>query len=584
MIDKRLLREVIKDKAYIRLVVMNGLFSFITSLLQSLFTAIIVNNIFMRHEAFIDQIPLMVSLLLLIPFRSIFQYQLEKRLRTAGLKVKISLQKRAIKAMLLRENEIVNTESSGSKMMAVCEAAESIDVYFYDYLPQLFAVAVSVPLILVTVAIQDIGSFFIMLFTAPLLPFFLALIGMASAKLNANKLKTLQNLGGSFLDTLNGLRTLKLFGQNKTQSSKIYKVSEAFRKTTMEVLRVSFLSAFVLELVATISTAVIAVSLGLRLIYGNMQFFQAFLILLLAPEYYMPIRQLGAKFHTSMSAKAAADKIYSLISVEVIDEKPEQKLEVSDITSGADIVFNNVWFSYDKSNIPALQGVKLNIPHNKITALVGKSGSGKSTIAASLLRFIEIDSGNILINNQNIKDISKGTLRSIISYIPQKPFIFRDTVFENIRFSKPEASLSEVIEAAKLAAADEFIRQLPNGYDTVLSEEGKSISHGQAQRIAIARAILKDSPIVVMDEVTSGLDDDNQAFLNESITNLSKNRTLLIIAHRLETIVAADCIYVIDNGIVCESGSHKELIDKNGVYKELFDVWERNDCQLETAF
>lgn len=577
MLDKRLFGEVRQNKAYMFFVIANGFLSFVTSLLQSLFAATVVNNVFIRHLHFSSQIPILLLLLLVISIRSILQFVLEKKLRIAGLQVKTGLQQKAVSSMLQREQDLINRENAGIKMMAVCEAADTIDSYFYEYIPQLFAVVVSVPLILIAVGIQDLLSFLIMLFTAPLLPLFLALIGMAASKLNTSKLKTLQSLGGSFLDTLNGLRTLKLFGRSKDQSSNIYSVSEAFRKTTMEVLRVSFLSAFVLELAATLSTAVIAVSLGIRLMYGNLQFYEAFFILLLAPEYYLPIRQLGAKFHSSMSGKAAADKIYDLISPDSAPQ-PVQTEDacgpVSIPNRETEIVFRNVCFSYTKEKLPALTNLNLHIPANKVTALVGQSGSGKSTIAAAILKFIQIDSGELLINGQTIQKISKASLRSLVAYIPQKPFIFHDSIFENIRFSKPQATLDQVREAAKMASAVEFIMRLPEGYDTIVSEEGKSLSRGEAQRLAIARAILKDSPVILMDEITSGLDERNQAYIRKSIAALSKNKTLLLIAHRLETVMDADCIYVLENGTVRESGTHTELMRVGGLYSELVNVWE----------
>ncbi len=575
MIDKRLLAELKSKKHYQVLVVVNGIVSFTAAFFQALFIARLVDNIFIKHQAFERQGLLLAGVLGIILLKALLQFLLEKRLRISSLYIKMELQKRAIRAMLENGPSAVKSESAGAKMTAVCEAADDIEPYFHEFIPQLFTVGITVPLILTAVLFLDPLSFFIMLFTAPLLPFFLALIGMASARLNSSRLKSLQRLGGSFLDILNGMRTLKLFGQSRTQAQNIYGASEAFRKTTMEVLRVSFLSAFVLELAATISTALIAVSLGLRLLYGKMEFFDAFFILLLAPEYYQPIRQFGAKFHTAMAAKAAADKIYELAQRKEKPAGPEEQFSDLVAVEKPDIRCRDLFFSYEKERkAPALKGVNLELRYNEITALVGKSGAGKSTLAAALLRFIEPDSGEILFGGVNIKNISVDSLRSRIAYIPQRPFIFHDTIMENVRFSRPEATPEEVWAAIGKAAAEEFVRALPQGIDTVLAEEGNSISRGEAQRLAVARAILKNAPLVIIDEATSGLDEKNEALLKKSFEELSRERTVLIIAHRLETVKNAGRIYVMDGGGIVDGGTHEQLLKKEGIYKELVAVWE----------
>lgn len=596
MLDKRLSGEIQNKFPYLLGMVMNGFTSGITSFFQAFLIARLVEGVLVRKQAFGEQLPWMAGLLLVLGLKALAVFRFEKFFRETAGRIRVSMVKRYIGEMLhggpLTPHP-ENMQSTGSKAVTVCEAADSTEPYFYEYVPQLYNLFLSVPLILLSVLYFDRISFLIMLVTAPLLPLFLSLIGRASGSAGSRRMESFLRLGGSFLDILNGMKTLKLFGQSRAFRQKVYEKSEEFRKLTMEVLRISFLSAFVLELAATISTALIAVSLGLRLMYGHMGFFEAFLVLLLTPDYYMAIRKFGTKYHVAEAARSAADVIYRGTGKHMGEETEEAETGDEESVSGVEgwegsaqkpgpgtsqvgieVHFRDVCFSYPGTSVPALDVLNLDIPAGQITAVVGRSGSGKSTAANALMKFLRVDSGEIRVNGVELREWPEEILRKQIAYIPQKPFIFHGSFLENLRFSNPEATMEEVSDALEKAALEVTVKGLPEGLDTVLAEDSRSLSVGEIQRIAIARALLKEAPLVILDEATSGQDEGNQRLLQRAFENLRQERTLLVIAHRLETVRNADRIHVMDKGRVVESGTHEQLMESGGLYRELVEAWE----------
>jgi len=388
--------------------------------------------------------------------------------------------------------------------------------------------------------------------------------------------KSLSRMSGHFLDVLQGLTTLKIFGRSRQEADNVFKISDQFRRTTMNVLKIAFLSALVLEMAATISTAVIAVEIGLRLMYAKMSFEPALFILILAPEFYQPMRQLGARFHAGMEGVAAAQRIF-----EILEEPETGRMETGGREAGEKetgtrnlfIKFEGVHYTYPGASNPALKNISMKIPPNTVTALVGKSGAGKSTIANLLLRFAENYSGSIHIGEKELSSIPKADWRTLVSWMPQKPYLFHQTVTENILIARPQSSLDEMKEAAKKAGLHDFITGLPNGYKTLIGEQGSRFSGGQAQRLALARAFLKDAPLLILDEPASNLDPYLDAELQQVISDLSKNRSVLLIAHRLKSVEKADQIIVLDKGEIAEQGRHTELLNQNGYYAKLLKAY-----------
>lgn len=470
--------------------------------------------------------------------------------------VKSSLRKRLFQHVLKLGPHFIRGERTGELISTTVEGIEALDAWFREYLPQL-VLAILIPVtILCFVFPRDLLTGFVLLITAPLIPIFMILIGNLAEAKTKRQWHTLRYLSSHFFDVLQGLTTLKIFGRSREQIGIIEKVSEDFRKKTIDVLRIAFLSALVLEIVATLSTAVVSVEIGLRLLYGRIAFQDALFVLLLAPEFYLPLRMLGTRFHAGTAGVAASERIF-----EILDRRPktEDRKKFNSVSRPpSSFIFNHVHFSYEADRA-ALRDISFTIEPGQKVALAGPSGAGKSTIVQLLLGFIQPISGVVF----TPKELTK------IAWLPQQAYLFNDTVANNIGLAKPGAGMDEIIWAAKAAHAHEFIQALPQGYDTPIGEQGMRLSGGQAQRIALARAFLMDAPFVILDEPTSHLDPELEAQIHEVTQELLRGRTALIIAHRLNTIISADKIIVLDEGRVVGTGTHDELVDTCPLYKKM---------------
>jgi len=446
-------------------------------------------------------------------------------------------------------------EQSGELINTLTTGIENIEDYFAKFLPGVAMAGIIPTLILAFVLPFDWMSALLMIVTAPLIPFFMILIGQWANKLNQEQWQVLSRLSSHLLDVLQGLTTLKIFGRSREQVSIIGRLSDEFRSKTLQVLRVAFLSALMLELIATISTALIAVTVGLKLLYGKMLFTEALFVLLLAPEFYAPLRQLGSYFHAAMSGESSAARIYALLAepLPLVNEGNQSFSASRQIT----IEFKNVGFAYH--NKLAVEGLSFVVKPGEQLAIVGASGSGKTTISRLLLRLIQPLAGKIFINGQLLDQIRLSDWRSLVAYVPQAPHLFQGTIAENVCFGLVK-NRAAIIAACKQAQADGFINELGQGYDTVIGEGGQPLSGGQAQRIALARAFLKDAPVLILDEATAGLDLATEAVLQQTMIELMRNRTVVFIAHRLSTVRQADQIIVLHNGKISERGNHQELL------------------------
>jgi ATP-binding cassette subfamily C protein CydD len=530
----------------------------------------LINCVFLGKQGLAGVQGLLLLLLVIVLARAALAWAGDVTAHRVAERVKTTLRARLVAHLLALGPAYTRGERSGELANTTIQGVESLEEYFSQYLPQV-ALAILTPVaILVVVFPLDALSGLVLLLTAPIIPIFMALIGSLSASLTERQWLSLSRMSGHFLDVLQGLTTLKLFNRSKRQTQVVAGISEQFRHATMKVLRVAFLSALVLEMVATISTAVVAVEVGLRLLYGTIGFPQAFFVLLLAPEFYLPLRTLGARYHASMTGKAAAGRIYEVLDTPLPTGSAAPVGPLPPLRF--DLRFDAVSYTYPESERPALNNVSFGIAEGQKVALVGPSGAGKSTIAHLLLRFFAPGSGAITVGGIDLQNLPARAWRAQIAWVPQQPYLFHATVAENIRLARPEASDEEVMQAARQARAHEFITALPQGYETNIGERGARLSGGQAQRIALARAFLRDAPLVILDEATAHLDAAQEALVQEATERLLRGRTALIIAHRLYTIAEADQIIVLKDGRVEEAGAHAALLDQGALYRELVDA------------
>lgn len=461
----------------------------------------------------------------------------------------------------------VTREGSGALVNMLGEGIDALEGYYARYLPAM-ALAGMMPLaVLVFVFPHDWLSALVMIVTAPLIPFFMILIGKGAEALNQKQWKKLARMSGYFLDVIQGLTTLKLFNASRREANHIAKIADEYRRDTMGVLRVAFLSSFMLEFLSTVSIAIVAVLIGFRLLSGDMDFLYGFFVLVLAPEFYLPLRNMGAAYHARMEAIGAAEKMTELMATP-LPPAPENPKFIND-DDPIRVEFKNVYASYEEGR-PALNGVSFGVSSGESAALVGPSGAGKSTIMALLLGFILPDQGQILINDIDLNELDRTAWREKIGWVPQNPHLFYGSVRDNIKLGMPDAPDGAVQEAARLCRASDFIGTLPQTYNTLIGERGYGLSGGQVQRIALARALLRSAPLMLLDEPSAALDRETETALQDTFLKHTEEKTVLTIAHRLHTIQKADQIIVLDQGQVVQRGAHKTLSkDKGGLYERL---------------
>lgn len=502
----------------------------------------------------------------MIVLRALFSYIQEDMAQTLAARTKKSLREVIWKHFIAQRS--MTEEGQGETIHILTEGLDHVENYIARYIPQM-AYAVGIPLcmgIAMMWAIPWIGI--LLFFTYPLIPFFMILIGKKAAKLNEVQWERMSFLSGHFLDVLQGLSTLKVLNRSEEQEAVISRLSGEFRDSTLRVLRVAFLSALVLELISTISTAMIAVYIGVDLLYGMVDFFPAFFILLLAPEFYAPLRELGAAYHTGMAGNVALCKVEAFLETPIL-EPASGAYRIQDVDA---ISFEHVSFSYPNQQKRAVSNVSLSLAKGESVMLVGESGAGKTTLAHLFLRLLTPEQGVIAIlegaQTYDLQDIMAESWRKMICYLPQHPYIFKGTIAENIAFHR-NVSQEEIERAAQFAEAKSFILSHEKGYDRMLGEGGTGLSGGEKQRIALARAFLDPRPILLFDELSAHLDVETEKAIGRAVKRLMKHRMSVFIGHRIETMHWVDRLYVLRDGECVESGSFIELEEANGYFTEL---------------
>ncbi len=491
---------------------------------------------------------------------------------------------------------------SGELTNSLTSGVEKLDAYLSQYLPQLY-LALLMPLVLfIFILPLDWFSALILLLTAPLIPLFMFLVGTMANELVERQWSQLSLMSAHFLDVLQGLTTLKIFNRSRAQIKVVRQISTELGNTTLKVLRVAFLSTLVMELAATLSTALIAGEIGLRVLFGNMTFQAALFVLVLTPEFYLPLRLLGTRYHLGKEGAEAAGRLLEILAepgeseqYAVSSHQSAERKQTNKLTNQPTIQptiqptnhpplplpairFENVSLVYpgESGRVAALQAVNLTLPRGKTTAVVGASGAGKSSLVNLLLRFVTPTAGQIWVGDELLQGLDTAVWRQNIAWVSQTPYIFHGTVAENLRLAHPTASAADLRHVAENAHAHEFISRLPHGYDTHLGDLGQRLSGGQRQRLALARAFLKpDAPLLILDEPTANLDGENEAGIMAAIAKLKAGRTVLLVAHRLHTIQTAEQIVLMQHGRVLAHGTDATLrtSPEGRMYRELLDAF-----------
>lgn len=588
-LDRRLLRLARRSRIALLLTIGSGFAAGVFTVIQAGLLSRLVDRVFLHGQGYPAAAGMLAGLAAAMAARAALMWLGDLAAAAISAQIKTRLRLDLYRRLLDLGPARLGGARTGELTHTLLESVEALDAYFSQYLPGL-ALAVVVPAtILVVVFPLDPLTGLVFLLTAPLIPLFMVLIGGTARTLTRRQWETLSRMSAYFLDMLQGLTTLKLFGRSRSQAEGVARVGESFRRTTMAVLRVTFLSALVLEMVAMLSTAVVAVQVGLRLLYGRLDFEPAFFVLLLAPEFYLPLRLLGTRFHAGMAGAAAATQIFDVLNDASAGGAPEpnggprgESPSVLAADEDGAIRFDQVSFSYDGVH-PALTDLSFEIRPGETVALVGPSGGGKSTLAAMLLGFVTPGRGEIRVGDRPLAELGRSVWHSRLSWLPQRPALFNDTVAENIRLGNPYASDEQVAAAARLADGDGFIQALPLGYATRVGEGGERLSVGQVQRVALARAFLRDAAIFILDEPGAGLDPESEARLQAAVERLLAGRTALVIAHRLSTVRHANRICVIDGGHLAAAGTHSELLEKSDLYRKMVGSFDADEAEVVAA-
>ena len=489
----------------------------------------------------------LIALLAVVAVRAAAAYGGEVAALRAAATVKSQL-RRALAARLQRLGPAwLGRQQPGEITTVATRGLDGLDPYFARYLPQLVLACLVPAAVLATVAAADWISAVIIAVTLPLIPVFAALVGLHTRARTQRQWRLLARLGGHFLDVVEGLPTLKVFGRAKRQADVIAEVTDGYRSATMATLRVAFLSALVLELAAALATALVAVEVGLRLLAGHLGYQTALVVLLLTPEAYLPLRAVGLHFHASMEGAAAAGRVCDIIDTPAPAHAPPLAGRRCDLREDH-ITFETVSLAYPGRDRPALAEVSLTIRPGDRIVLTGPSGAGKSSLLGLLLRFTEPTAGRITVGRADLARIDSGSWRRQVAWVPQRPCLFAATVADNIALGQPEASREDIARAATLAGAGTFIEALPRGYDTPLGERALRLSAGQRQRIALARAFLRDAPLLLLDEPTAHLDPIVAGQILAVIQTLMAGRTVILVTHRHAWHGGADRVLTLDRG------------------------------------
>ncbi|MFI1312186.1 thiol reductant ABC exporter subunit CydD [Streptomyces albidoflavus] len=538
-IDPRLLRYARATRFFLAAVVVLGALGAGLVIAQAMLLAELIVSSF---EQRLDTGDLTTPLLLLVAValgRALVSWLTELAAHRASAAVTSELRMRLVERAGQLGPGWLGGRRTGSLIALATRGVDALDDYFARYLPQL-GLAVVVPVaVLARIVTEDWVSAAIIVVTLPLIPLFMALIGWATQSRMDRQWGLLSRLSGHFLDVVAGLPTLKIFGRAKAQAESIRRITHDYRRATLRTLRIAFLSSFALELLATLSVALVAVTIGMRLVHGDMDLYTGLVILVLAPEAYLPLRQVGAQYHAAAEGLAAAEEVFAVL------ETPVPNTGTQAPPAGA-LAFEGVTVRYPGRDAPAVREAAFAVEPGETVALVGPSGCGKTTLLQAALGFVAPAEGRVTVGGTDLAEVDREQWHQRIAWVPQRPQLFAGTVAENVRLARPDASDAEVARALEQAGAHQFVAGLPAGAKTELGEDGAGLSAGQRQRVALARAFLADRPVLLLDEPTASLDGASEEAIVEAVRRLAVGRTVLLVVHRPALLAVADRVVRLD--------------------------------------
>ena len=510
---------------------------------------------------FTDLGKILTALVVIILVRAALGYFSECYSRRGAMDIKANMRSRLLYRLFQLGPSFAQTKGSAKLAHLLQQGIDSLEDYFAGYLPTIAYCSVIPLAILVAVFPIDWQSGLILLLTAPMVPFFMILIGHKAERLNQKHWAKLQRMSSHFLDIIQGLTQLKIFNASKREMAAVKKISDDYGDETMGILKIAFLSSFVLEFLASISIALVAVVLGFRLYYGDVDYVFALWVLLLAPEFYLPFRQLGTQYHAKMAGVTAAEDL-----VDVLSKVPPDKTHNTTFTGPFTINIHNANFAYPERH-NTLSDINIEFTSTGLYAVIGESGSGKSTLTDLVLGFIMPNTGQVTINNKALTSENRDDWLQHCGWISQQAQVFYGTLAFNVAMSENYQE-TRVIDALEKAGLASFVENSEHGINSKIGEAGAGLSGGQAQRLALARVFYHQPDVLILDEPTSYLDQETEKIITASINAYAENNMVIVIAHRLHTVIDAKKIIVLEQGKIIESGTHQALLAHNGYYAQ----------------
>lgn len=566
MFSKRLLSICDSSKKWIGLTVLMNWISIICNIALIIFIGTTVDKL-INGNLNLNMISTSIFIIGMLGIRFVANFLSTKFSLYSSSEVKKTLRSTIYEKLLSLGVNYTNTISTSSTVQIAVDGVEQLEIYFGRFMPQLFYSLVAPLTLFAAMSFISLKTAIILLICVPLIPITIMVVMKIAKKLLSKYWGVYTDLGDSFLENLQGLTTLKIFDIDEDKNKEMNDNAEHFRKITMKVLSMQLNSIIVMDIIAFGGSALGILIAIFEFRAGVLSAGDVLIIILLSAEFFIPMRLLGSFFHVAMNGISASERMFKLLDTKVEEINTLHKEKINKLNN-INIEIKNVDFSYDKER-KVLENINMEMKSNKMIALVGESGCGKSTITNLLLKQNKVDSGEILLNGVNLNEIPFDILAKKIGFINHSAYVFNGSIEDNIRMGKNNATNEEIYVALKKANLYEFVMTLPNKLKTNVGEGGSLLSGGQKQRLALARTIITDPEIYIFDEATSNIDVESEAKVWESIYKLAKNKTVIVISHRLANVTKADMIYVLDKGNLVESGKHKELLMIKGKYHEL---------------